>query len=72
LIDLEKLDELEYDPITMIARVSPNHSGRTINKALRKYDAWFPGGHCPDVGVGGFLLQGGSGWNNRNYGLIFL
>ena len=25
----------------------------------------FPGGHCPDVGLGGFLLQGGMGWNCR-------
>jgi FAD/FMN-containing dehydrogenase len=23
----------------------------------------FPGGHCPDVGLGGFVLQGGMGWN---------
>jgi len=23
----------------------------------------FAGGHCPNVGLGGFLLQGGVGWN---------
>jgi hypothetical protein len=23
------------------------------------------GGHCPTVGIGGFLLQGGMGWNCR-------
>ena len=28
----------------------------------------FAGGHCPDVAVGGFLLQGGVGWNAANWG----
>jgi hypothetical protein len=25
-------------------------------------------GHCADVGLGGFLLQGGMGWNTRGRG----
>ena len=25
----------------------------------------FPGGHCATVGIGGYLLQGGQGWNGR-------
>ena len=29
---------------------------------------FFPGGHCPTVGLGGFLLQGGQGWNARGLG----
>ena len=29
----------------------------------------FPGGHCPTVGLGGYLLQGGFGWNSRLYGI---
>ncbi len=29
---------------------------------------FFPGGHCPTVGIGGFLLQGGQGWNARGWG----
>jgi FAD/FMN-containing dehydrogenase len=29
----------------------------------------FPAGHCPTVGLGGFLLQGGFGWNSRKWGL---
>ncbi|CAJ2505327.1 Uu.00g127210.m01.CDS01 [Anthostomella pinea] len=28
----------------------------------------FAGGHCPDVGLGGFLLQGGMGWNCKGWG----
>ena len=30
---------------------------------------FFPGGHCPTVGIGGFLLQGGQGWNCPRLGL---
>jgi FAD/FMN-containing dehydrogenase len=28
----------------------------------------FPGGHCASVGLGGFLLQGGQGWDSRARG----
>ncbi len=28
----------------------------------------FPGGHCASVGLGGFLLQGGQGWDSRHRG----
>ena len=28
----------------------------------------FPGGHCATVGLGGFLLQGGQGWDSRARG----
>ena len=28
----------------------------------------FPGGHCASVGIGGYLLQGGQGWNGRAKG----
>src|SRR4051794_40335631 len=28
----------------------------------------FTGGHCESVGLGGFLLQGGQGWNSRRWG----
>ena len=69
LIDLDKLRQLDYDPSSQVARASPSFSGRQVNHLLSQHGVWFPGGHCPDVGIGGFLLQGGSGWNNRNYGV---
>lgn len=34
-----------------------------LNEFLARGGRMFPGGHCPDVGLGGFLLQGGMGWN---------
>ncbi|KAK4539200.1 hypothetical protein LTR36_001158 [Oleoguttula mirabilis] len=39
-----------------------------VNDVLNPRGYMFPGGHCPDVGLGGFLLQGGMGWNCKNWG----
>jgi len=78
LVDLIYLDQKEgewggefsYDPATKIVSAPPSASGRELNDYLAdRIDPtdgkprWFPGGHCPDVALGGFLLQGGMGWN---------
>lgn len=64
LIDLGNYKEVEVDAESRIAYVSPSMTGRELNTALIKdHGLMFPGGHCPDVGLGGFLLQGGMGWN---------
>lgn len=68
LIDLGRMREMSYDQQTRIARVSPSISGGELNSFLHQFGVFFPGGHCPDVGVGGFLLQGGMGWNTRGWG----
>lgn len=66
LIDLGKYKLLDVDPVEKVARASPSMTGRDINRVLTKeFGLMFPGGHCPDVGIGGFLLQGGMGWNCR-------
>lgn len=62
LIDLGKLQEIEFDETSGIVKVSPSTTGRQLNGLLKEKNVMFPGGHCPDVGVGGFLLQGGMGW----------
>ncbi|KAJ6030140.1 uncharacterized protein N7446_000798 [Penicillium canescens] len=69
LIDLENYKELEVDAPKKMAKASPSMTGRELNSVLvDKHQLMFPGGHCPDVGLGGFLLQGGMGWNCRNWG----
>ena len=35
---------------------------------LESHGRTFTGGHCESVGIGGFLLQGGQGWNSRRWG----
>ncbi|KAF4338444.1 FAD binding domain protein [Fusarium beomiforme] len=63
LIDLGKWNYIAFDENSMVATVSPSTTGRMLNKFLSERGYMFPGGHCPDVGLGGFLLQGGMGWN---------
>ncbi|ROV96004.1 hypothetical protein VMCG_07993 [Cytospora schulzeri] len=59
---------LEYDERTRILSCPPSATGRMANKFLEGKGRLFAGGHCPDVGLGGFLLQGGMGWNCKNWG----
>ncbi|TEA21066.1 6-hydroxy-D-nicotine oxidase [Colletotrichum sidae] len=74
-------DGLAYDKVTGVVSVAPARTGREVNAFLAGQTGgpgddggdegggrWFPGGHCPDVGLGGFLLQGGMGWNCKNWG----
>ncbi|HET8987937.1 MAG TPA: FAD-binding protein, partial [Humibacillus sp.] len=42
--------------------------GLELAAFLAERDRFFVGGHCPSVGIGGFLLQGGQGWNCRGWG----
>ena len=68
LIDLGALDEITIDPATRTATVQPGVQGQDLGAALREHGLFFPGGHCPTVCVGGYLLQGGFGWNGRFHG----
>ncbi|KEQ82938.1 FAD-binding domain-containing protein [Aureobasidium pullulans EXF-150] len=68
LIELGKLKHISVDKEAMIASVSPSTTGQMLNDTLSAEGLMFCGGHCPDVGLGGFLLQGGMGWNCRNWG----
>lgn len=63
LLDLGKYTQVDLDEKTGIVKVSPSTTGRILNGFLTTKGRLFAGGHCPDVGLGGFLLQGGMGWN---------
>jgi FAD/FMN-containing dehydrogenase len=68
LIDLSQLNRVSFDADSGIATVEPGVKGRDLNGLLAEHDLFFPSGHCPSVGIGGFLLQGGWGWNSRAIG----
>ena len=69
LIDLGGLRDIRYDPSTGIAAVRPAVRGGTeLAPYLAARGRAFPGGHCESVGLGGYLLQGGQGWNGRAWG----
>lgn len=69
LIDLAALDTIDYDETTGVASCGPSTmGGRELAPFLAARGRAFPGGHCPTVAIGGFLLQGGQGWNSRAMG----
>jgi FAD/FMN-containing dehydrogenase len=69
LIDLAELRDLGYDPATRVATARPAvHGGAELAPFLSSHGRAFPVGHCETVGLGGYLLQGGQGWNGRAWG----
>lgn len=68
LLDLSRLASAEVDVEAMSAAVGPGCRGDELLERLGGHDLFFPAGHCPGVGLGGYLLQGGYGWNGRVHG----
>jgi FAD/FMN-containing dehydrogenase len=69
LIDLGLMRSVTYDSVSRVATVSPAvQGGLELAPILTEHGRAFPGGHCESVGLGGFLLQGGQGWNSRTWG----
>lgn len=60
LVDLAGLGNVAYDEGSKVVACSPSVTGERLNRFLEVRGRMFAGGHCPDVGLGGFLLQGGS------------
>lgn len=69
LLDMSRLNDIEIDAGTKRARVGPGCWSVDLDTRLKKLGLFFPVAHAPDVGLGGFLLQGGFGWNSRVVGL---
>lgn len=68
LIDLSRMRDIEVDPGARLVRVRPAVRGPEINQELAAHGLFFPTGHAPTVGIGGFSLGGGYGWNSRMWG----
>ena len=68
LLDVAALREVTVDAEDRTATVQPGLAGNELAKALAEHGLFFPAGHCPGVGIGGYLLQGGFGWNGRVHG----
>lgn len=69
LLDVSRLDSIAIDADARTATVGPGCLSGDLNKALLAHDLFFPIAHAYGVGMGGFLLQGGFGWNSRMLGL---
>ncbi len=69
LIDVHKLKTITYDEASGIVSVDAGvKGGEELAPFLTERGRFFPGGHCPTVGLAGFLLQGGQGWCARGFG----
>lgn len=65
LIDLEHFRHLQLDDSTEVVSVSPSVTSAELLEFLAPAGRFFPSGHSGEVGLGGFLLQGGIGLNAR-------
>lgn len=68
LLDISGLDQLRISPTLSEATVQPGVSSRQLAHTLAKHHLSFPTGHCSTVGMSGFILSGGIGWNSGVFG----
>ena len=68
LLDLSRLREIRVDAEGRTATVQSGVVGAEVYDALAEHGLFFPVGHGPDVGLAGFLLGGGYGWNSCHLG----
>jgi FAD/FMN-containing dehydrogenase len=68
LLDVSRLDHCDVDADRMVAVVGPGKVGSELAKELEKQNLFFPAGHCEGICIGGYLLQGGYGWNSKVVG----
>jgi len=68
LLDMSGFDHATIDKDKMRAVAGPGKGGSILAAELDAQDLFFPAGHCKGVCIGGYLLQGGYGWNSRVYG----
>ena len=69
LLDVSRLDHCTVDTDRMTARVGPGKIASDFAMELDSQGLFFPAGHCEDIRLGGYLLQGGYGWNSKAIGL---
>ena len=68
LLDVHGLDHCTVDADRNVAVVGPGKGGSVLAGELDAQGLFFPAGHCKGVCIGGYLLQGGYGWNSRVFG----
>lgn len=68
LLDVSALRDQTIDVGARTASVGPGVRSSDLQRALAEHDLFFPSGHCLGPCLGGYLLQGGFGWNSRRLG----
>ncbi len=68
LIDMSAMGGIEIDESRQIASIQPGVRSLDLITAARQKGLSFPVPHCPSVGLAGFTLGGGIGWNYAQRG----
>ncbi|HYD24289.1 MAG TPA: FAD-binding oxidoreductase [Croceibacterium sp.] len=68
MLDLGRLDSIEIDAAARTARVGAGVCDGVLAERLAAEGLAFPVGHCVDVGLSGYILAGGFGWNAGEWG----
>ena len=68
LLDLSQMTALSVDAERETAVAEPGLRSSDLIESLSPHDLFFPTGHCIGPSLGGFILQGGFGWNSRRVG----
>ncbi|BBY07271.1 FAD-binding oxidoreductase [Mycobacterium noviomagense] len=68
LLDVSRLDHCSVDADQMTADVGPGKVASVFATELDSQGLFFPAGHCEGICMGGYLLQGGYGWNSPMLG----
>ncbi len=63
LLDIGSMANIEIDEANKIAVVQPGVRSIQLMAAARSKGLSFPVPHCPTVGISGFTMGGGQGWN---------
>lgn len=69
VIDMAELDGISIDAQSGIATVGAGAINTEIYAALNEAGRTITHGRCPSVGVAGFLMGGGIGFNMRRFGM---
>ena len=67
LLDMSSLTDVQIDVSARRAKVQPGVRSIPFASALEKHSLAFPVPHCPMIGMGGYLLGGGMGWNAESW-----
>ncbi|MDW5596904.1 FAD-binding protein [Conexibacter stalactiti] len=68
MLDVSRLDGARLLDDGVTAQVGPGIRSAELARFLNAHGRAFPGGHNATVGIGGFLLGGGMGFNGASWG----
>ncbi|MFI5863378.1 FAD-binding protein [Streptomyces sp. NPDC051546] len=69
VVDLRRMREVTVHPGASAVRVGGGATMSLLDRACEPYGLATTGGRVSTTGVGGFVLGGGTGWLDRNFGL---